>query len=102
MSLIRVCILYPRPMLVYSMVLYKDCLRVLSTAHDLLYANKFYQENGRLLSCWFFFFFFKQHQVFTYVHYVMSEDVYTDLERDELKEATLNSLQVSFVKVQSS
>lgn len=32
----------------------------------------------------------------------MSEDVYTDLEREELKEATLNSLQVSFVKVQSS
>ena len=100
MTLIRVCILYLRPMLVYSIVLYKDCLHVLSTAHDLLYANKFSQENGRLLSCWFFF--FKQHQVFTYVHYVMSEDVYTDLEREELKEATLNSLQVSFVKVQSS
>jgi len=37
---------------------------------------------------------FLQHQVFTYVHDVMTEDAYTDLERDELKEASLNGLQV--------
>ena len=32
--------------------------------------------------------------MFAYVHYVMTEDVYTELEREELKEASLNSLQV--------
>ena len=40
---------------------------------------------------------FLQPQVFTYVHYVMTEDIYTDLEREELKEASLNSLQVGYV-----
>ena len=35
--------------------------------------------------------------MFTYVHYVMTEDIYTDLEREELKEASLNSLQVGYV-----
>ena len=42
----------------------------------------------------FFFFLLSQHQVFNYVHYVMTEDGYTDLEREELKEASLNSLKV--------
>ena len=32
--------------------------------------------------------------MFAYVHYVMTEDVYTELEREELKEASLHSLQV--------
>ncbi len=35
--------------------------------------------------------------MFTYVHYVMTEDAYTDLEREELKEASLNSLQVTYI-----
>ena len=42
----------------------------------------------------FHFFLLSQHQVFNYVHYVMTEDGYTDLEREELKEASLNSLKV--------
>ena len=40
------------------------------------------------------YFWLSQPQVFNYVHYVMTEDGYTDLEREELKEASLNSLKV--------
>ena len=42
----------------------------------------------------FTFVLLSQHQVFNYVHYVMTEDGYTDLEREELKDASLNSLKV--------
>ncbi|CAH3128652.1 unnamed protein product [Porites lobata] len=40
----------------------------------------------------------REPQVFNYVHYVMTEDGYTDLEREELKEASLNSLK-SFLSI---
>ncbi|PFX22478.1 Vacuolar protein sorting-associated protein 8-like [Stylophora pistillata] len=57
---------------------------------EMLYERK--RQFSKVLSCYFRD-SYREHQVFNYVHYVMSEDVYTDLEREELKEATLNSLQ---------
>ncbi|RMX42196.1 hypothetical protein pdam_00017314 [Pocillopora damicornis] len=62
---------------------------------EMLYERK--RQFSKVLSCYFRD-SYREHQVFTYVHCVMSEDVYTDLEREELKEATLNSLQ-SFLSI---
>lgn len=62
---------------------------------EMLYERK--RQFPKVLSCYFRD-SFREHQVFSYVHYVMTEDVYTDLERDDLKEASLNSLQ-SFLSI---
>ena len=37
-----------------------------------------------------------QEHAFIYIHNVMADDMYTDLERDEVKEASLNNLQVRY------
>ncbi|KAL9958184.1 hypothetical protein ACROYT_G035162, partial [Oculina patagonica] len=62
---------------------------------EMLYERK--RQFSKVLSCYFRD-SYREQQVFTYVHYVMTEDAYTDLERDELKEASLNSLQ-SFLSI---
>ncbi|XP_015748737.1 PREDICTED: vacuolar protein sorting-associated protein 8 homolog [Acropora digitifera] len=58
---------------------------------EMLYEKK--RQFPKVLSCYFRD-SYRAHQVFAYVHYVMTEDVYTELEREELKEASLHSLQV--------
>ncbi|KAK2552517.1 Vacuolar protein sorting-associated protein 8-like protein [Acropora cervicornis] len=62
---------------------------------EMLYEKK--RQFPKVLSCYFRD-SFRAHQVFAYVHYVMTEDVYTELEREELKEASLHSLQ-SFLSI---
>ncbi|XP_015770659.1 PREDICTED: vacuolar protein sorting-associated protein 8 homolog [Acropora digitifera] len=62
---------------------------------EMLYEKK--RQFPKVLSCYFRD-SYRAHQVFAYVHYVMTEDVYTELEREELKEASLNSLQ-SFLSI---